>query len=94
MNTAKLEQTMKQKLAGVGLDVRPDSPADRGISKVARASARVVTSSRHAFRKAETVIREAAESARETIHEATRPPAGAAPRRRRRTGRRTTPTGA
>jgi len=89
MNTAKLEQKMKQNLAGVGLEVRPDSPADRGITRVARVGARVVTSGNRVLKTAGNTLREAAESARATIHQATRPPAGKAPRPRHRAGRRT-----
>ena len=85
MNTAKLEQKLKRNLAGVGLEIRPDSAAARGLSRLARVGASVVTSGNRVLRTAEGSVRAAAEAAREKIHEATRPRAGQVARRRSRT---------
>ena len=55
-------------------DITPDSPAARRMTEVAKIGAEVVNTSNQALRAAQKAIRNAAESARETIHEATKPP--------------------
>ena len=52
MKTAKLERTFKRQLASLGLEIRPDSPAARGLSRTARLGTRdvrvvVLPQSRH-----------------------------------------------
>lgn len=79
MKTAKLERTMKHKLAGLGLELRPNSPADRGLVRVARLGTRVVNSGRRALLAAEKTIGDSVEAARARIHEASRPPCAADP---------------
>jgi 2-methylisocitrate lyase-like PEP mutase family enzyme len=74
MKTAKLESEMKKKLAGVGIEITPDSPAARRMTEVAKIGADVVNTGNKALRAAHKAIRNAAESARETIHDATKPP--------------------
>lgn len=74
MKTEKLESKMKKKLAGIGIEITPDGPAARRMSEVAKIGAEVVNTSNDALLVAQKVIRSAAESARETIHEATKPP--------------------
>jgi len=74
MKTAKLESKMKKKLANVGIEITPDSPAARRLTDVAKIGAEVVNTSNRALRVTQKAIRNAAESARETIHEATKPP--------------------
>lgn len=73
MKTAKLERTMKRKLAGLGLEIRPDSPAARGLVGAARFGTRVVNTGRRALLAAEKTIGDSVESARAKIHEASRP---------------------
>ena len=74
MKTTKLESKMKKKLAGIGIEITPDSPAARRLTDVAKIGAEVVNTSNDALRATQKAFRRAAESARETIHEATKPP--------------------
>lgn len=74
MKTEKLESKIKKKLAGVGIEITPDSPAARKMTEVAKIGAEVVNSGNKALRVAHKAILDVAESARETIHEATKPP--------------------
>lgn len=73
MKTAKFERTLKRQLAGLGLEIRPDSPAARGLSRTARLGTRVVNSGRRALLAAERTIGDSVEAARAKIHEASRP---------------------
>jgi len=74
MKTAKLESKMKKKLAGIGIEIAPDSPAARRLTDVAKIGAEVVNTSNQALRAKQKAIRNATESPRATIHEATKPP--------------------
>ncbi|MFA5263355.1 MAG: hypothetical protein WC378_05975 [Opitutaceae bacterium] len=80
MKTAKLESKMKNRLADIGIEITPNSPAARRMTDVATIGAKVVNTSNKALQVAQKVIRNATESARETIHEATKP--SAAPKKK------------
>jgi hypothetical protein len=74
MKRTKLERSIKNKLADVGIEITPGSPAAKGVSKTAEVGAVVVNSSSHAYRVTRTAVAQAVESVREVVHDATRPP--------------------
>lgn len=69
---------MKDKLSGMGIEIKPGSPASRTLKQIAQVSADVANSSEEALRVAKSTIEQAAEAARSAIHEATAPKASEA----------------
>ncbi|MCX6950999.1 MAG: hypothetical protein NTV51_02255 [Verrucomicrobia bacterium] len=78
MKTRVLKKKLVDKLANIGLEIRPASPVDKGVSRVASLGAKVVNGTQRAVRDVRREAEKVAESARATVHEATKPKAGKA----------------
>ena len=73
MKAKTLKRTMAKKLSGLGLEIRPASAADRGVTQVADLGATVVNSAQRTVRGLRREAAKVAESARAAVHEATKP---------------------
>jgi hypothetical protein len=73
MKAENLKKKMAKKLAGLGVEITPDSAADRGVTQVAGLSATVVNGARRTLRNLRREAGKATESARAAVHEATKP---------------------
>lgn len=80
MKRTVLEKKLRQKLAASGVNLEPGGPAERGVAYIADVGAKVATTGERALRDTRSALSRAAESAREAIHEATKP----SPRRRKK----------
>ena len=80
MKSTIIEEKLREKLATEGVRLEPGSRAERGLKLFASVGADVTTRGERAVRTTRTALARAVESARATIHEATKPP----PRRRKK----------
>jgi len=79
MKRSTLEKKIRQKLSSEGVTITPGSPAERGVKLVAQVGADVATTGASVYRRTREAVSQAAEDARDAIHQATKP----APRRKR-----------
>ncbi len=81
MKAPKLERRIKDKLAGIGIDIKPRTAASRTLKEIARVSADVANSSEEALRLTRTKIEEFTEAVRSSVHAATAPRTDSTPRK-------------
>ena len=67
MKAPKLERRIKDKLAGIGIDIKPRTAASRTLKEIARVSADVANSSEEALRLTRTKIEEFTEATRRVV---------------------------
>lgn len=74
MKRIVLEKKLRQKLAAEGVNLEPGGRAERGVTLLAEVGAKVATSGERALRNTRSALSRATETAREAIHQATKPP--------------------
>lgn len=75
MKTRMLKKKLTDKLADIGLEIRPASAADKRVTQVASLGAKVVNGTQRAVSDVRREAEKMAESARAAMHEATKPKA-------------------
>ena len=73
MKRSTLEKKIRQKLSSEGVTLTPGSPAERGVKLIAQVGADVATTSANAYHRTRAAVSQAAEDARDAIHQATKP---------------------